>query len=421
MPNLRDKPLLLAPVSRPLVVLIGGQSITALAGLLHGKLTAVYIPPTIWGDYTLLFVGMTLLQGLFVAPTVQSFKAALAQFPPQRVVAFYGRMAGLIYGAIALLLTFLAGLYRQPLLFGLIWITAVGQGVYQFGHTYLNASGQHRNYALLQAGYAIGTVLGLAFIVIGLNDRTVTGLWLAFALVNSLLATATIGWFVRNDGPTFRLATRTDSTDLRRRYKQYVGPLLSLAFWSWLINYADRYLIRLYLTDADVGQYAMGYSLGSKLLWLVAPLLAFLSPQVLHLRAAGQSSETANRLIGRYLIRYVLLAGVGCWLFYGSREWIGQWLLSDHYAPAFAVGPIVAMGYLFLTSTHLIELKWYAFGKTRFILWHNMLGAFLNIGFNFLLIPRLGIEGAALATLLGFAGQFLLAMGLFSSEKSANP
>lgn len=402
------------------MVLMGGQIVTALVGLVHGKLTAVYIPPAIWGDYTLLFIGMTLLHGLFVTPTVQSFKAALAQFPQRQVVAFYGRALLLIYFTILLGLLFLAGVYYQNPIFGLIWIAAVGQGVYQFGHNYLNALGQHRNYTLLQAGYAIGTVLGFAFIVIGFNNRTVTGLWQAFALVNSSLAIVAIRWLARNYGPTFRLATRTDSTELRRSYKQYVWPLLSLAFWSWLINYADRYLIRLYLTDADVGQYAMGYSLGSKLLWLVAPLLAFLSPQVWHLRATGQSAETANRLIGQYLIRYVLLAGVGCLLFYGSREWIGQLLLSDHYAPAFLVGPVVAMGYVFLTSIHLLELKWYAFGQTQFILWHNVLGALLNLGFNVLLIPRLGIEGAALATLLGFAGQFLLAMGLFSSAKSAN-
>ena len=175
--------------------------------------------------------------------------------------------------------------------------------------------------------------------------------------------------------------------------------------------------MRLYLTDADVGQYVMGYSLGSKLLILVAPLLTFLAPKILKLRATGLPSATANPLLLRYLARYVVVAGSGCLLFYLSRDWVGQWLLSDRYKPAFLIGPIVAVGYLFLTSIHLLEVKWYAFGQTRLVLFHNVLGAVLTVALNIVLIPRLGILGASLAALLGFAGQFLLVIWLFLSEK----
>ena len=399
-------------------MLISGQVIAALAGLVYGKLTAVYIQPAVWGDYSLWFVGMTLLHGVFITPTLQSLKAALGQFSHQSVIAFYGRVLLLIYLTIGPLLALLAGLYYQNSIVSLIWIAAIGQGVYQFGSIYLNALDRHRAYTLLQAGYAIGTVLAFILVAIGLNNRTVIGLWQAVTVVNSVLAVIAIWPLLRLGGVVVSSAINTTTVALRRSYGQYVWPLLSLAFWGWLINYADRYLIHLYLPDTDVGYYAMGYSLGSKLLLLVAPLLAFLSPQIIRLRAAGQSPEQANALLLSYLIRYVGLAGIGCLLFYAGRVWIGQWLLSDRYATAFVIGPVVATGYLFLTSIHLLELKWYAFGQTVFVLWHNVLGAFLNIGFNLLLIPRMGILGAALATLLGFAGQFLFAIGLFSVAKA---
>lgn len=416
--RLIDKQWLLVPAKRPLLMLMSGQMIMALAGLAYGKLTAVYIAPDVWGDYSLWFVAMTLLHGVFISPALQSFKAALSQFSCQPVIAFYGHLLLLMYLTIGPLLALSAGLYYQNPVFGLVWIAAVGQGIYQFSTTYLNASGQHRAYTLLHAGCAISTVLSFMFVVIGFNNRTATGLWQATLLVNTGLAIVAIWLLIYPNGVIFSSAPGADSTELRRTYRQYVWPLVSLAFWGWLINYADRYLIRLYLTDADVGQYAMGYSLGSKLVWLAAPLLAFLSPHVLNLRTNGQTPEQANPILLSYLIRYVGLAGMGCLLFYVGRVWIGQWLLSDRYAPAFVVGPIIATGYLFLTSIHLLELKWYAFGQTPFVLWHNILGAILNIGFNLLLIPRMGIVGAALAALLGFAGQFLLVIGLFLFAKA---
>ncbi|MBD2751379.1 lipopolysaccharide biosynthesis protein [Spirosoma validum] len=404
--------------TRPLTTLIVGQAISALMALIYGKLTALYIPPAEWGDYSLLVAAMTLLHGFLVTPTNQSFKTALARFPRRQVIRFYSRILLLIYLTVVLTAALLAGLYYQNSVFGLVWLAAFGQVIYQLGNDYLNVSGQHRRYVLIQIAYAISNVLTLFVFVVGFNQQTSTGVWQSMALLNSLFSILAY-WHLDQASRTAEFLSEavTDLVELSQAYKQYVGPLLSLAFWGWVINYADRYLIRLYLADAGVGQYVMGYSLGSKLLILVAPFLTFLSPKILSLRATGQPSASANPLLLRYLAQYVLLAGTGCFLFYLGREWIGELLLSNRYRAAFPIGPIVAIGYLFLTSIHLLEVKWYAFGQTRLVLWHNIAGAVLNVTFTSLLIPRLGILGAALATLAGFAGQFLLAIWLFLSAR----
>ncbi|UFH55371.1 lipopolysaccharide biosynthesis protein [Spirosoma sp. KNUC1025] len=396
--------------ARSLILLACGQGIAAVAGLSYGKLAAIYISPTVWGEYSLLFITMALLYSLFITPTLQSFKAALSQFSPKQVFTFYSRMLAGLYLALALPVL-LATTYYQTPIFGIIWGVAVGQGIFQFGSNYLNATGQHRGFTLLQAGNSLSTLLVFTFVVIGFHQRTLTGIWLVLLIVNSSWSVIVIWRLFRTHGTP--ISHQETTAALYQPYRQYVGPLVSLAFWGWLINYADRFLIRIYLSEADVGQYAMGYGLGSKLLLLVAPLLSLLSPKVLQTRAAGKPPETANPLIGRYLIYYVFLASAVCLFYYANRDWIGNLLLSENYTMAYFIGPIVAAGYLFLTSIHLLELKWYVFGHTKFVLWHNVLGAILHVGFNLLLIPRMGITGAAIATLTGFVGQFLLACWLF--------
>ncbi|GAB4021419.1 lipopolysaccharide biosynthesis protein [Spirosoma koreense] len=422
MSNRAPKRRSIALPSPSLLVLTSGQAVSALAGLVYGKLTALYIRPDVWGAYSLLFAGLTLFQGLCLAPTVQAFKVALTQFPHRQTIRFYGWLLMVIYGVGAPLLGLAAAFCCPNTYVGLIWLATIGQGVCQLGWSYLNATGRHKHYALMQMGYALGTVAGFVGIVLVLADHSITGLWLAAASTNIGFAFLSTWYLSRKcKEETYEPTANADFSALWRTYHQYMYPLISLAFWGWLINYADRYLIRLFMTETDVGQYAMAYSLGAKLVLLVGPVLAFLSPKVLRLRATGQPAEQANALIRPYLIRYGWLAGIGCLTFFIGHREISRLLLSDRYAPAFLVGPIVATGYLFLTSVHLLELKWYTFGQTRFVLGHHLLGTLLNIGLNLLLIPQLGILGAALATLLGFAGQFLLALYLFSFTPSSNP
>ncbi len=395
----------------PLLTLLSGQGLSAGLGLIYGKLIALYISPDVWGEYSLLLAGMTFVHSLLVTPTIQSFKSALGQFSRTTVVRFYGQLLLALFTILLPLVALLAGLYFRNSLFGLVWLAAVGQGFYQLGTDYRNVQGQHRSFARLQMGYAAGMLVSFGGLVIGLHQYTTTGLWQSMALVNGLFALLSVT-------PLYKLIRHTPSPlpnrpQLIQTYRRYVTPLFGMALCAWLLNYADRYLIRLYLTDADVGQYAMGYSLGAKLLLLSTPLLAFLSPRMLALRRDNQPASMVNALVFSYLRHYMPGAGLACLAFFLGRNLIGTLLLSDQYEQAMAVAPIVATGYLFLTSIHLLELKWYAFGQTRYILWHTLSGVVVNLAFNVLLIPRLGIAGAAWATMIGYAAQFAIAYWLF--------
>lgn len=401
----------------PLLTLLSGQGLSAGLGLIYGKLTALYIAPDVWGEYSLLLAGMTFVHSLLITPTIQSFKSALGQFSRTTVVRFYGQLLLALYTILMPLVAVLAGIYFRSPLFGLVWLAAVGQGLYQFGADYRNAQGQHRSFIRLQMGYAAAMLVSFGCLVVGLRQYTATGLWQSMALVN--------GWFALLSAvPLYKLIRHTPSLlpnrpQLIQAYRRYVTPLFGMALCAWVLNYADRYLIRLYLTDADVGQYTMGYSLGAKLLLLSTPLLAFLSPHMLTLRRANQPASMVNALVFRYLRHYMLGAGLACLLFFLGRNLIGTLLLSAQYEQAMNVAPIVATGYLFLTSIHLLELKWYAFGQTRYILWHTLFGVVVNLALNMLLIPRLGIIGAAWATMIGYAAQFTTAYWLFRRSETA--
>ncbi|GAB4001645.1 hypothetical protein GCM10028807_58310 [Spirosoma daeguense] len=396
--------------------LVSGQAVAALANVGFGKLAALYISPTEWGNYSLLAAFMMLLHGLLVTPTIQSFKASLLAGKSVAIINFYSHLLGIVYSLLLPVFIILTLKHGAHVVWLFVWLTVVGQGIYTFSNDYLNLNAQHKTYSRLMVFYACGNLVFFGLIVLVGNEPTALGLWKMLALHNGLFALLSICKSKRfNPDFQFRIQSITNwfSPKLLRSYRHYVWPLMSLAGVNWLIQYADRYLIKLYLTDADVGQYAVGYSLGSKVLLMVAPLIAFLSPTVFQLKANGRPAQEAIDFLLIYLKRYALV-GVGlCACFFCVYQWVGQLFLSATYESSFIVAPIVATGYLFLTCIQLLEIKWYAYGQTHFMLWHNVVGAISNILLNLILIPRMGILGAALASLLGFGLQFLVVFGIF--------
>ncbi len=385
----------------------------AIAGLILGKAIALYIPPTELGDYNLLLSGLNLAHVVLIVPILQAFKTDQAQLGIRAAFPFYSRLIGLAYVLCAGALLVFGYVYDQFLPALLISAAGIGQGLYSGSIDYLNLNGKHRFYTAIQLSYSIGNLLLFALVVINYHQSTSLGLWLCLALSNVIFAGIGLTY-------SYKLipATRLNVPDLPTfaTFWRYAFPLIALALWGWVINYGDRYLISLYLSEADVGQYSVGYGLGAKLVILVSPFVVHSTRQVYALRAANVPTKAVWLVQRKYLFTYAALAGSACVAYLLLRDELGLLLLSDTYKEAFQIGPVIAFGYLFLTLIHLLEVQWYAYGYTRLILWTTIAGAVANIGFNLIFIPYFGLIGAAFASLLGFLIQFVVACFLYKSH-----
>lgn len=385
---------------QPVSLLLIGQVVAALVGLVYGKLTALYIPPAELGAYNLWYAGMMFLFSLLISPVVQSFKASLATQELARSLPLHGGVLLISYSVVLLSLLGIiggAGNYQIALL---VWVASVGQCLYALGNDFLIARGRYKTFTVLQIGYALGNVLLFVLINVQWKWQSMAGLWWALAILNAVFASLSF----RHLWATAQVNFMAAGTWSIRRYgpelqaiRQYALPLAGMAFWAWLLNYADRYLIRYYLTDDAVGYYTMGYGVGSKLLLLSTPFVTHLTGIAIRQRKAGESVKTLSQMQRKYVLLYVGVASLACLTLYVGQDWFGALLLSARYQTAFQLAPLIAVSYLFLTTCHLFEVNWYVNGQTKFILWHNVAGALANIGLNMWLIPIYGILGAALA------------------------
>ena len=192
---------------------------------------------------------------------------------------------------------------------------------------------------------------------------------------------------------------------IKKYKKEHLRPLLKIAIplfpifiVYWIFNSSDRLMITQILGTSETGLYSVGSKLGhaSQLIYM-----AFAGGwQYFAFSTMREDDQVgANSKVFEYLgvISFSATAFI-CAL---ARP-IYTLLFTAEYASSYIISP-----YLFLAP---LLLMLYQVGANQFLVikktWPNLLilagGAVCNIIFNFILIPRIGIEGAAIATLTGY-------------------
>ncbi len=188
-----------------------------------------------------------------------------------------------------------------------------------------------------------------------------------------------------------------------KKYLRFGMPLIPANLSNWIVNSSDRYLIGLIMGVSFVGYYAPAYALGMIVAALITPLNFMLMPflsKYYDERNMKAVTETLHYSF-KFFIGLSIPAVVGLSLL--SRQFL---LILSREAIASAGSSIVpliaasgmAFGLYVILSQPVILLK-----KTKImgLLWTGAAG--LNLLINLVLIPGLGILGAAIATLIAFS------------------
>lgn len=183
-------------------------------------------------------------------------------------------------------------------------------------------------------------------------------------------------------------------------------PLAAAAFASSLVQNVDRPILQK-MTDLGVtGLYGVGYKLGVVMLIVATMFDQAWKPFILE--RAGRPD--ADRIIARVLTYFGALS---CWAFLGvcfllepaarAPLLAGKSLIHPAFWPGLVVTPVVSLGYVFFGLYFVLLAPLMLDRRTGAIGAATWLGAAVNIGANLVLIPRLGMMGAAWATLAAYA------------------
>ena len=375
------------------------QIMSAIIALVSGKIIAIYISPTDFGTYNLQFAAYTFFASLLISPFLQFIKASNNTFLPKIGSKYYLITVIIVASLAYLMFVIFVLLYygeNSNTLFAIIFLFIPISIVSSTLGDYLTTTNKlvlFSKYGILNKFSALlflttFFLLGLTFV----NDSQV--LWL-MQIVGALIS---VIFFISNY-QFFKVKAEVAYRSFLKKYFRFAGPLMFLAIWSWINNYFDRYAIEYFLSVEDVGIYNASYSVGSKFFLLISPVfMILLTPKVYD----NSRTEKKKKNIKNFGMYYLIIAVPLLILIYFTREWIGQILLSENYSQGFFLIFWIALAFFLFTSTQLFELLYYSERKTKIILWGNVYSALTNLILNISLIPKYGLFGAAMATIVGF-------------------
>jgi len=193
-------------------------------------------------------------------------------------------------------------------------------------------------------------------------------------------------------------------------------PMIFSGLFAMVFTRVDQVMIKAILGNEAVGEYSIAVTMTEA--WYVIPIVITTSlfPMIINARQTDQKIYH-DRL--QHLYDLTIWMGIGlAFVISLSSEWLVELLLGSAYGNSGRVLSILVWNLLFAYMS-IMNSKWLvAENKQHILLFINPLGALLNVILNLILIPRLGILGAALATLLT---QAITAHLIFAFIRNVSP
>lgn len=176
-------------------------------------------------------------------------------------------------------------------------------------------------------------------------------------------------------------------------------PLLPTFLIYWVFNSMDRIMITNMLGTPELGIYAVG----SKVASISTVIYAAFAGGWQYFAFSTMKDNDYKKMMGKiWEVLFVISSCffVGTFLFKDlifNLLFVGDYRLGVVVFPYLLFAPLLQMLYQILGTQFQVEKK------TYFSPLMLLLGALVNLVLNFYLIPIMGIEGAAISTIMGFA------------------
>jgi len=245
----------------------------------------------------------------------------------------------------------------------------------------------------------------LTFLLVAAGMGARGAIW-AF-LASEVISWAALLWLLNfRVYPLLRPAGEKSVFD-RKVFFAYCLPLFLAGVIDLLLHYTDAFMTGYFLEEVQVGLYGTAVRLTA----LVALGTELLNPMFLSIITQQHEAQDTAGVVSTFnnnnrwfcyitlpvAAILVTLPVESMALIWGESYTAGAWALA-----ILTIGRVFF--YLANTSTYLL----YMHGATRLILAVNLFSALLNVALNWILIPRVGITGAALATAISLSCQAIL-------------
>ena len=224
--------------------------------------------------------------------------------------------------------------------------------------------------------------------------------YLSTTLTTNLIVTAVLVIYL------FRRLRPTVSVRLFRSMFLFSAPLGLSLIAMFVINFGDQFVLRHYRSLAEVGIYALAYRIGMGTALAYSSFHAYWSAQVYGIL----QREDADEVFARLLTYAVLLVSVATLLLTVAARPGLRILVSLPFQAAIPLIPVIAAANAIRSIGEFFRNLFLAAGRPGYKAACEWIGLVFCVALYFLLIPRYGMWGGAIATLATFVAMAVISI-----------
>ena len=376
--------------------------LTQLATLIMGTR---YLGAAEWGkafiaqtDITFLLIGIELIAG-----------SGLVYFTPRKKTATlmkisYGWIAFvmLIYLLLFNILHFFPSFYHTIVPEGYAWLVLLMTFIYSLHEFNLNhflGKEKVATYNWLFLIQILTQVSMMAVLIFALNIRTAKALLYSQLCGYSLAAL--IGWVL-----LFPSLKREGNEPWKNSLKEmlHYGAFMQLStLVSTLNKRLSLYLLNTHCDEKSIGVYASGTQVteGVNIVGQSIGLVEFST------LSNTENNKRASQLTLRFMKLSVLLTFTALLIICLFPTSFFEWLFSGEFSDIRTVILLIAPGIVFFSAHTVLANYFSGTGKPKYNLYASLIGLSVTLVSAFVLIPMLGIRGAAITTTLTYTTLFV--------------
>ncbi len=253
---------------------------------------------------------------------------------------------------------------------------------------------------IFTAGNIINTFLTASFAILLLVNFNLKldGYFLSYILSNAI----TIIYVLLRGNLLSERKTEFDEK-LFFKMAKYSSVLIPTTFMWWIINSSDKVMITNFISASANGIYAISYKIPS-LLTVIASIFnqAWVFSAVK--QKDSEDNESYTNTVFNTLSSIIFVTAT---ILLAFIKPIMSIAVAPEYHEAWQYIPFLIFGFIFMTMSTFISSSYNAHKDSKGMLFSGLAGAVVNIILNGILIPFMGIFGAATATAISYVSVFV--------------
>ena len=198
---------------------------------------------------------------------------------------------------------------------------------------------------------------------------------------------------------------------LFKEMAKYSLVLMPTSFLWWVMNFSDRAMISGMISVADSGIYTVSYKIPTILSSVSTIFLqAWLFSAIKNDKEEDNEKYT-NKVFNALA---VVLIGVSMILLILLKQIFGVYVAPEYYI-AWEYVSTLMIGFIFMTLATFMSTSYNVKKDNKGFLYSASAGALMNVILNAILIPLIGVQGAAIATTVSYITVFIYR--LFDTRK----